>query len=88
MTRLLPYGERAVLVEVGHPDEVLPLRDCLVAQAHPAVTALVPAARTLLIEFEPDQLTPRELARLVEHCESAAAPSSTSRDVLRRISSG
>jgi KipI family sensor histidine kinase inhibitor len=83
MMRLLPYGDRAVLIEVGHPDEVLPLRDCLIAQAHPAVTALVPAARTLLIEFDPGQLTPTGLAKLIEHCESAAAPASTSHDVVR-----
>jgi KipI family sensor histidine kinase inhibitor len=83
MMRLLPYGDRAVLVEVSHPDEVLPLRDCLIEQGHAAVTALVPAARTLLVEFEPGQLTSVGLAQLIEHCESAAAPSLTSHDLVR-----
>jgi KipI family sensor histidine kinase inhibitor len=83
MMRLLPYGDQAVLVEVNRPDDVLPLRDCLIAQAHSAVRALIPAARTLLVEFDPGRIAPDELAELIERCGSVPAASAATHDTIR-----
>jgi KipI family sensor histidine kinase inhibitor len=72
---LLPYGQSAVLVELAAARDVLPLRDALVAQAHPAVLAVVPAARTVLVEFDPDAVPAAELHSLIRRCASAPASS-------------
>lgn len=76
---LLPYGQSAVLVELAAASDVLPLRDALVAQAHPAVLAVVPAARTVLVEFDPDLAPAAELHGLIQHCASAPAHSAARR---------
>lgn len=55
--RLLPMGDRAVLVEVGSLDEVLALRAALAASRPPGVVDLVPAARTVLVRVEPRVLS-------------------------------
>jgi 5-oxoprolinase (ATP-hydrolysing) subunit B len=49
--RLLPYGDRAVLVEVADPAAVLGLSDS--ASRAVGVLETVPAARTLLVRFDP-----------------------------------
>lgn len=72
---LLPYGQSAVLIELAAARDVLPLRDALVAQAHPAVLAVVPAARTVLVEFDPDAAPVTELHSLIQRCVSAPAGS-------------
>ncbi|GII88313.1 allophanate hydrolase [Sphaerisporangium siamense] len=46
-------GDRAVLVELGGAAEVLALYDTLSADPPPGVTDILPAARTLLVRFEP-----------------------------------
>ncbi|MEU9889665.1 allophanate hydrolase subunit 1 [Sphaerisporangium sp. NPDC051011] len=46
-------GDGAVLVEVGGAAEVLALYDTLAADPPPGVTDILPAARTLLVRFEP-----------------------------------
>lgn len=68
---LLPYGQNAVLVELAAASDVLPLRDALVEQAHPAVLAVVPAARTVLVEFDPAAVGYPELQALIGRCASA-----------------
>jgi KipI family sensor histidine kinase inhibitor len=74
---LLPYGESAVLVELPGAREVLPVRDALLARAHPAVLAVVPAARTVLVEFDPGAVSAAELRSLIEGCLTGAAGSVT-----------
>jgi KipI family sensor histidine kinase inhibitor len=68
--RLLPYGDRALLVEVGDGVDVLALRDALVGAEGdplPGVRDVVPAARTLLVEFEPGAVAEQSVrARLRE----------------------
>ncbi|MCD2441615.1 allophanate hydrolase subunit 1 [Agromyces sp. SYSU K20354] len=54
--RLLPSGESAVLVECDSLDEVLALHDALAADRRPGVVELVPAARTVLVGVDADQL--------------------------------
>jgi KipI family sensor histidine kinase inhibitor len=49
--RLLPYGERALLVEVADPATLLGLSD--IANRAVGVLETVPAARTLLVRFDP-----------------------------------
>lgn len=75
---LLPYGQSAVLVELPGARDVLPLRNALLARAHPAVLAVVPAARTVLVEFDPDAVAAAELRGVIEGCltgpESSIAP--------------
>jgi KipI family sensor histidine kinase inhibitor len=51
--RLLPCGERAVLVELQDLDAVLGLHAALDDAPLDGVTELVPAARTLLVRFDP-----------------------------------
>ncbi|MBX6383812.1 MAG: allophanate hydrolase subunit 1 [Microbispora sp.] len=46
-------GERAVLVELDRLEEVVALYDALAAHPPPGIVELVPAARTLLVRFEP-----------------------------------
>ncbi|HEX8079071.1 MAG TPA: allophanate hydrolase subunit 1 [Jatrophihabitans sp.] len=76
---LLPYGQSAVLVELAAVRDVLPLRDALIAQRHPAVLAVVPAARTVLVEFDPDVAPVTELHTLIRHCASAPADTAARR---------
>src|SRR5690349_7224534 len=51
--RVLPCGERAVLVELDDLDAVLGLHAALREEAPEGVAELVPAARTLLVRFDP-----------------------------------
>jgi KipI family sensor histidine kinase inhibitor len=72
--RLLPCGERAVLVELEDLDAVLGLHDALRADAPAGVTELVPAARTLLVAFDPgatDAGRLRDALRAVEFSPGA-----------------
>jgi 5-oxoprolinase (ATP-hydrolysing) subunit B len=48
----LPYGDSAVLLELADPADVLSMRDRLISSGHPAIRAVVPAARTVLVEFD------------------------------------
>ncbi len=64
---LHPYGDRGVLVELASGAEVLTLheRARLAFADKPEVLALVPGARTLLIESDPARCTPRMVAELL-----------------------
>jgi KipI family sensor histidine kinase inhibitor len=62
---VLPYGDCAVLLELADPTEVLALRDGLVARKDPAIRAVVPAARTVLVEFDPARTDPERIAAIV-----------------------
>ncbi|HJQ02555.1 MAG TPA: allophanate hydrolase subunit 1 [Jatrophihabitans sp.] len=48
----LPYGDSAVLLELADPADVLSMRDRLTSWGHSAIRAVVPAARTVLVEFD------------------------------------
>ena len=76
---LLPYGQSAVLVELATSRDVLPLRDALVAQEHPAVLSVVPAARTVLVEFDPGAALVEELRDLIQRCLTGQAGSRAAR---------
>ncbi len=55
--RLLPYGPGAVLLEVHGAATVTALHRWLHLQELPALTALVPAARTVLVEGDASTIT-------------------------------
>jgi KipI family sensor histidine kinase inhibitor len=61
-----PYGDRAVLLEHAEPIRLLaPLR------AQPGVLAVVPAARTVLVRFDPSRTGPE---RILDGLGRLAAP--------------
>jgi KipI family sensor histidine kinase inhibitor len=70
---VLPYGDRAVLIEPADPDGVLRLRDRLIEQAHPGIVTVLPAARTLLVEVDPAELPVSRLPELLAAAEDSAA---------------
>lgn len=56
MTRILPFGDRGLLVEVDDLDAVLALREALAARIPAGVVDLVPAARTVLVVIDPTRM--------------------------------
>lgn len=52
MTRLMPYGEHGLLVELDDLDAVVALAAGLRADLPPGVLDVVPAARTVLVSWE------------------------------------
>lgn len=83
--RILPMGERALLAEVGDLADVLALHAALSAPAPaPAAQAgivdLVPAARTVLVPFDPGRISAAAVRDVIERAWSratdAAAPPS------------
>lgn len=51
--RVLPMGDRAILLEVASTDDVLALRAALEASRPEGVLDIVPAARTVLVRVDP-----------------------------------
>lgn len=60
--RVLPCGDRAVLVELDGLPEVLGLCAALRADPPPGTGEVVPAARTVLIRYDPARTGPERLA--------------------------
>ncbi|MGI8668198.1 MAG: 5-oxoprolinase subunit B family protein [Jatrophihabitans sp.] len=65
---VLRYGDRALLVELDSPRDVPDFANAVVLQAHPAILSVVPAARTVLIEFDPRRVGVAELEGLIGDC--------------------
>lgn len=63
--RLLPCADAGLLVELDDLDQVLGLHTALQADPPPGVVDLVPAARTLLLRFDPDTADADEIERAV-----------------------
>jgi len=61
--RLLSCGDDAVLAEVDDLEQAMALHAAVVAEPPPGVVDLVPAARTLLVRFAPDETSPGEVAK-------------------------
>jgi len=55
--RILPFGDRALLVEVDSLDDVLLLYPLLEAARRDGITELVPAARSVLVSVDPARLS-------------------------------
>jgi 5-oxoprolinase (ATP-hydrolysing) subunit B len=60
---LLPYGDRAVLIEVAEADKVLGLQAEL--SGADGIEELVPAAITLLVRFDPTRLDAARVRELI-----------------------
>lgn len=60
--RLLNYGRRGLLVELDSLDQALRLSADLNRQRPAGVTELIPGARTVLIQFDPDRTSSTALA--------------------------
>lgn len=71
--RFLPAGDEALLVELDSLDAVLALFRAAEADRLPGVADLVPAARTLLVAFEPDRAPPQAVIRWLHRCLRTAA---------------
>jgi KipI family sensor histidine kinase inhibitor len=71
--RILRYGRAALLVELEGTGEVMDLYRALSAAPPEGVIDLVPAARTLLVTFEPGRACFEDLARVVKSTDPAAA---------------
>lgn len=73
MTRVLPAADTALLLEAADLDEAMRLLPALQAAALPGVTELVPAARTVLVRFDPRSVAAADLAALLLAVEPSTA---------------
>ncbi len=83
--RLLPYGGRAVLVELDSVERVYGLVTALQRNPVDGVTEVVPAARTVLVKFDPDLVTGPALAERLKRRRPRAAPWSAESSVELRV---
>lgn len=63
--RILLAGDTALLIELASQQQVLALYRALESAPLPAVHEMVPAARTLLLQFRPESATPGSLAAML-----------------------
>lgn len=81
MVRILPYGDRALLVECGDAQEVARYDAALRAQRPDGIIDIVPAAQTVLVVVDPQALGVRALNGLLTRLQlspvAAAAPGGT-----------
>lgn len=63
--RILPANLDAMLVELDSLEETLALFDALKAEPIAGITELVPAARTILVNFDPSVCRPERLAAAI-----------------------
>ncbi|WP_242224587.1 5-oxoprolinase/urea amidolyase family protein [Shinella zoogloeoides] len=77
MARFLPVSLTTILVELADLDETLALFAALQAAPIDGIEEMVPAARTLMIRFRPEQVTPAALAARIATYDLSAkiAPS-------------
>ncbi|MDQ1074415.1 MULTISPECIES: urea amidolyase family protein [Microbacterium] len=76
MVTLRPMGERAVLAEVADLAAVLALHAALAADPPAGIDDLVPAARTVLVAFDPRRIS-LDAVRAWIHAASRTAPDAT-----------
>ncbi|BAJ31742.1 MULTISPECIES: allophanate hydrolase subunit 1 [Kitasatospora] len=72
--RVLPYGTRAVLVEVEDLDRAARLHAALLDDPPPGTGELVPAARTVLVHYDPARTDPARLGAALRALDLRAAP--------------
>jgi KipI family sensor histidine kinase inhibitor len=72
---VLPYGDTAVLVEPDDPAAVLALRDAVSGLA--GVLETMPAARTLLVRFDPAVTRPAVIRTALGGMQAGARPAIT-----------
>jgi KipI family sensor histidine kinase inhibitor len=72
--RVLRYGREALLVELADLGEVLGLHRALTETPPPGVRELVPAARTLLVTYDPRETSHDRVADALVRIDVTAAP--------------
>lgn len=75
--RVLPCGDAAVLAEVDDLDAVRALHGALTAAAPAGLIDVVPAARTVLVTFDPAATDAATVGALVRACGRAASTGSS-----------
>ena len=70
--RVLAFGDAAVLVDVGDPGGVLSVRAAVARQ--PGVLETVPAARTVLVRYDPALVGPEQIRQAAVGAPAMAAP--------------
>lgn len=83
--RVRRCGSRAALVELAGIDEVLGLHAALRARPPAGVVELVPAARTLLVGYDPDRTGFDRLATEITHREPASADRRRGAEVIVEV---
>ena len=81
MSRILPFGESAFLVEVDGSEAAQGLRRALVAEPLDGVTALVPGRASLLVEFDALVADPVSLEAALASVTPAPAPAGRRRTI-------
>lgn len=71
--RILPFGPGGLLVELDGLDAVLALHAGLAASAPDGVEELVPAARTVLVRFDPRRVSPAVVREWIGATDAAAS---------------
>src|SRR5690349_6528618 len=87
-TRVLPAGDRGLLIEVDDLDTVLALADRLRSAALTGVQDIVPASRTVLVRTEPGRDLRRltaEIGSLTEDLEIGAPTDAPASPVVIRV---
>lgn len=82
MTRVLAAADTALLLEAADLEESMRLLPALVAAALPGVTELVPAARTILVRFDPRGITAEALSAQLLAIEPVAVQGFSAETVL------
>lgn len=78
---LLPCGDSAVLAELVSLEAVLALYRAL-SEPPVGVIDVVPAARTILVTFDPQQVSPAKIEAWIEAVEPLPAAATTDREVV------
>lgn len=79
--RLLPAGGSALLAETGSLARALALLDLLQADLPEGVTGLIPAAQSVLVQFDPLRLSMADLAARLRRLDLTPGPAQTGRDI-------
>lgn len=83
--RFLPAGDTALLVELADLDHALALYRIAQAQPIAGVQELVPAARTLLVHYRPEAVTPAALVAALRERAAAADLAPADAAAARRV---
>jgi 5-oxoprolinase (ATP-hydrolysing) subunit B len=82
---LLPYGDHAVLVEVPDSATVLAVYAALRRLAVPGVVALVPAARTVLVQFDPARVDVPRLSTIITGLDLSSPEAAPGDEVVLEV---
>lgn len=81
--RFLPASDKALLVELDDLAQTMTLYRHVAAQRLPGVQELVPAARTLLVHFEPHVISPSSLIDILRALGAQAAQALQSAEAVQ-----